>query len=99
MILDACRCSWGMRRRWLKPWTPDRIAAEAVRLNGLVDGGWVTITAHPIFGHGRWVIRLEDPLSDDEPAVIGTDPSLDVALEQARGWIEAPEHHCRRRTA
>ena len=67
-------------------WTPDRIAKEAVRLNGMVDGGFVTITAHPIFGYGRWVVRVE--IIGGEQLTIGTDPNLDLALDHARKWIE-----------
>ena len=73
----------------LRPWTPDAIAAESVRLNRMVDGGFVTITAHPIFGHGRWVVRIESAdLKWDKATTIGTDPSLSRAIEQAWKWIE-----------
>lgn len=73
-----------MRRRW----TPQRIADESVRLNRMIDGGFVTITAHPIFNQGRWVVRIETVAGKDA-LVIGTDTYIHEAIAQAWSWIEA----------
>jgi hypothetical protein len=81
--------------RWLRRKRIDAINAlashivdESLALNRTVDGGWVTITAHPIFGHGRWVVRVEAADGRWRPVVIGTQHQLSDAVKEAWAWID-----------
>lgn len=70
----------------MKLWTPAAIVRETLAMNRQLDGGWVTITAHPVFGHGRWVIRLERSGPGVEDLTLGSDFDLSRAVRQA--WAE-----------
>lgn len=55
-------------------------------MNRRVNGGWVTITAHPIFGQGRWVIQI-DPVGGRHEITIASGFGLRQMVERAERWI------------
>lgn len=63
----------------------ERLLWEAERLNGYVDGAWVTITAHPVFTMARWVVRLEGG-TGDRKATVASGFILKQVLREARQW-------------
>lgn len=65
----------------------ERAILRAVeRLNRRVNGGWVTITAHPIFGMGRWVIQIE-PTGNYHPLTLASGFGLRDMVRRADAWI------------
>lgn len=62
---------------------------EVERLNRRVNGGWVTITAHPIFGSGRWVIQIE-PVGVRVASrfTIATGFNLRAEIRAADRWLD-----------
>lgn len=69
--------------------TPDNILREARALNDRVNGGWATISAHPLW-FGRWVIQVI-PLCKPgaRPMTIATGTgSLRALITEAHQWID-----------
>lgn len=62
------------------------ILRSVERLNRRVNGGWVTITAHPIFGMGRWVIQIE-PTGGHHVLTIASGFGLRDMIRRADAWV------------
>lgn len=75
-----------------------QIPREAVRLNGRVNGGWATITAHPIFS-GLWVIQIVPVTKRFAPITIATGgySALPELIRRAHEWLDErvdPDTRC-----
>jgi hypothetical protein len=72
----------------MRVFSATKITDLAVRLNRLYDGGWVVITAHPVFGHGRWIVRIEADSVPENNKVIASGFNLRSVVKDAEKWLK-----------